>query len=39
MDQQVPDDWKELVREAVLRSEEKRWLVRGNGKLPGSQTL
>ena len=33
--QQVPDDWKELVREAVLRSEEQRWLeqVRGNGKL------
>jgi hypothetical protein len=33
--QQVPDDWKESVREAVLRSEERQWLeqVRGNGKL------
>jgi len=33
--QQVPDDWKESVRKAVLRSEERQWLeqVRGNGKL------
>ena len=33
--QQVPEDWKESVRKAVLHSEVRQWLeqVRGNGKL------